>query len=207
MAAVASLSALLAARQVWRGRAAVEPTGDQPTGWSALDAVLPTAGWPDASLSEILLPADGVGELRLVLPALRRLTRGDRPVMLVAPPYPPCVAGWQQQGVDMRRIEIVAAKDNDVLWATEQCLRSGSCAAVLAWPEQASDGALRRLQVAADSGRALAIVFRDRKHLHQASPAALRLEIEAGSPSQVWVRKCRGGVAPARPVRLARAAD
>ena len=67
MNAVAPLSALLDARQVWRGRAHEVPVGDQPTGWRALDAVLPAGGWPEASLSEILLPVDGVGELRLVL--------------------------------------------------------------------------------------------------------------------------------------------
>lgn len=210
MSAVVALSTLLDAHQVWRGRAmpaALErPAGEQPTGWAALDAVLPSGGWPEASLSEILLPLDGVGELQLVLPTLARLSRAARPVVLVAPPYAPCVAGWRQHGVDMRRVEIVTAAERDVLWATEQCLRSGSCAAVLAWPQQADDRALRRLQVAADSGRALAFAFRDRRHLANASPAALRLELEAAPRARVWVRKCRGGAVPAQPVSLALAA-
>jgi cell division inhibitor SulA len=167
--------------------------------------VLPSGGWPAAALSEILLPLDGVGELQLVLPTLARLSQGARPVVLVAPPYLPCVAGWRQHGVDMRRIEIVSAAETDVLWATEQCLRSGSCAAVLAWPRQADDRALRRLQVAADGGRALAFAFRDRQHLSNASPAALRLELEARPQARVWVRKCRGGAVPAQPVALPRA--
>jgi hypothetical protein len=204
MNAAVPLSALLDARQVWRGRAPEVPAGDQPTGWRALDAVLPAGGWPEASLSEILLPVDGVGELRLVLPTLARLTQDRRHVVIVSPPYAPCVAGWRQQGVDMRRVEIVAAGEKDVLWATEQCLRSGSCAAVLAWPLHADDRALRRLQVAAVTGRSLAFVFRDRSHLSNASPAALRLELEALPRPQIWVRKCRGGAVPAQPVPLAR---
>jgi hypothetical protein len=204
MNAAVPLSALLDARQVWRGRAPEVPAGDQPTGWRALDAVLPAGGWPEASLSEILLPVDGVGELRLVLPTLARLTQGPRHVVIVSPPYAPCVAGWRQQGVDMRRVEIVAAGEKDVLWATEQCLRSGSCAAVLAWPLHADDRALRRLQVAAVTGRSLAFVFRDRSHLSNASPAALRLELKALPRPQIWVRKCRGGAVPAQPVPLAR---
>jgi len=204
MNAAVPLSALLDARQVWRGRAPEVPAGDQPTGWRALDAVLPAGGWPEASLSEILLPVDGVGELRLVLPTLARLTQGRRHVVIVSPPYAPCVAGWRQQGVDMRQVEIVAAGEKDVLWATEQCLRSGSCAAVLAWPLHADDRALRRLQVAAVTGRSLAFVFRDRSHLSNASPAALRLELEALPRPQIWVRKCRGGAVPAQPVPLAR---
>ena len=204
MNAAVPLSALLDTRQVWRGRAPEVPIGDQPTGWHALDAVLPAGGWPEASLSEILLPVDGVGELRLVLPTLARLTQGRRHVVIVSPPYAPCVAGWRQQGVDMRRVEIVAAGEKDVLWATEQCLRSGSCAAVLAWPLHADDRALRRLQVAAVTGRSLAFVFRDRSHLSNASPAALRLELKALPRPQIWVRKCRGGAVPAQPVPLAR---
>lgn len=204
MSAVVPLSSLLEARQVWRGSASPLPAGAQPTGWSALDAVLPTGGWPEASLSEILLPADGVGELQLLLPTLARLSRTTRPVVLVAPPYVPCVAGWQQHGVDMRGVEIVAAGERDVLWAMEQCLRSGSCAAVLAWPRQTDDRALRRLQVAASSGRALAFVLRDRRCLSNASPAALRLELQATPDARhVWVRKCRGGALPSAPVALA----
>jgi hypothetical protein len=204
MGAVLALSGMLEARQVWRGRAMPVSVGEQPTGWPALDAALPAGGWPDASLSEILLPADGVGELRLLLPTLARLSGGKRPVVIVAPPYAPCVAGWQQHGVDMRRVDIVAAPDAEVLWATEQCLRSGSCSAVLAWPRQADDRALRRLQVAADTGKALAFAFRDRRHLSSASPAALRLEIEAAPSARVWVRKCRGGAVPAQPFALSR---
>ena len=200
MGAVVALSELFDTRQVWRGRAAPIPAGDQPTGWQELDAVLPSHGWPDASLSEILLPADGVGELRLVLPTLARLSRASRSIVLVEPPYLPCAMGWRQRGINLRRVEIVRAPQKDVLWATEQCLRSGSCSAVLAWPHEADDRAMRRLQVAADTGRALSFVFRDRKHLGNASPAALRLELTANPGAAVWVRKCRGGNVPASPV-------
>ena len=200
MSAVVALSDLLDARQVWRGQTLLQTEGDQPTGWPMLDAVLPARGWPEASLTEILLPADGIGELQLVLPTLARLTQGHRPVVLIAPPYLPCAMGWRQQGVNLQRLEIVAAEEKHVLWAAEQCLRSGSCAAVLAWPHQADDRNLRRLQVAADTGRALAFVFRDRKHLANASPASLRLELATPPHTFIWVRKCRGGNAPSQPV-------
>ena len=191
------LSSLLDARQVWRGRTAPVTQGQQPTGWPALDAALPAQGWPASSLSEILLPWDGVGELRLLLPTLARLSQGTRPVVLIAPPYKPCAMGWRQQGVNVQHVMIVAAEEKQVLWAAEQCLRSGSCAAVLAWPQHADDRALRRLQVAADSGQAMAFVFRDRRHLANASPAALRIEVIAEPHAAVRVHKCRGGVPPA----------
>jgi len=202
MGTVVALSNLLDARQVWRGRALPPTEGGQPTGWPMLDAVLPARGWPEASLTEILLPADGIGELRLLLPTLARLTQGQRPVMLIAPPYAPCAMGWRQQGVNLQRMDIVDADEKQVLWAAEQCLRSGSCAAVLAWPQQADDRSLRRLQVAADTGRALAFVFRDSRYLANASPAALRLELAASPQPSLWIRKCRGGNVPAHPISL-----
>lgn len=195
---MAALSPLFS-NQVWQGRAAPVMAPAQPTGWPELDVVLPAGGWPDAALTEILIPADGVGELQLLMPTLARLTQAGRPVLLIAPPYAPCVAGWRAHGVDMGHIEVIAADEQRTLWAMEQALRAGCCATVLAWPRQIDERQLRRLQVAADSGRALAFVFRDRKHAVQTSPAALRIEIET-QPVQLRVRKCRGGPAPALPI-------
>ncbi|RDS79343.1 translesion DNA synthesis-associated protein ImuA [Dyella monticola] len=200
MSAAVVLSNLLDARHVWRGQAVPPIEGGQPTGWPMLDALLPARGWPEASLTEILLPADGIGELQLVLPTVARLTQGHRPVLLIAPPYLPCAMGWRQQGVNLQQLEIVDTEEKQVLWAAEQCLRSGSCAAVLAWPLQADDRSLRRLQVAADTGQALAFVFRDRRHMANASPAALRLELATSPHTSIWIRKCRGGNAPSQPI-------
>jgi len=199
MGQVVALDALFAGRQVWHGRAAPTPEpGSQPSGWAQLDAALPAGGWPEHALSEILLPADGVGELQLILPTLARLTQANGSIAVIAPPYAPCVAGWENRGVAMSRVDIVRTDTpRDALWAAEQCLRSGSCAAVLAWPQQADDRALRRLQVAADHGRALGFLFRDRRHAAQASPAALRIELETAPTRQLRIRKCRGGQPPA----------
>ncbi|MHC1481359.1 translesion DNA synthesis-associated protein ImuA [Frateuria aurantia] len=203
MASLAVLSELLDRRQVWRGRGVATPEGAQPTGWEPLDAVLPGHGWPPASVSEILLPHDGVGELRLVLPTLARLTRGRRPVVLVSPPYRPCAMGWRQRGVDLQHLHLLEAGDAMALWAAEQCLRSGSCGAVMVWPKHADERALRRLQVAADSGRALGFVFRPVRQAIHASPVALRLELTVRPQPAIWVRKCRGGRMPVRPVPFA----
>jgi len=202
MGNVLALSTLIDRRQVWQGKATPAPSSDQPTGWEMLDAVLPTGGWPSAALTEILLPADGVGELQLVLPTLARHTQAGRAVMVIAPPYVPYVPGWEMRGVVMSQVDIITADVRDALWATEQCLRSGSCAAVLCWPAQADDRALRRLQVAADTGKALAFAFRDRRRLVQASPAALRLELETQPSPRIRVHKCRGGNAPSQPVSM-----
>ena len=201
MTQVATLDTLLAARTLWHaGRGAALPADGEPTGHAALDALLPQGGWPRRALTELLLPADGVGELSLLLPTLARMTRAGGIVALVAPPYIPYAPAWQDAGVDLAWLEVVEAGARDALWAFEQCLRSGACAAVLGWPQQADAAALRRLQVAADSGACLGFALRDRRHAVNASPAALRLELARdGQGDAAWhVRKCRGGPAPAR---------
>ncbi len=201
LAPLPSLDAMLSARTVWRGgHTPVVAAGGEPTGHAGLDALLPQGGWPRAALTELLLPADGVGELSLLLPSLARLTQAGSVVAVVAPPYLPYAPAWQAGGVDLRYLEIIAADARGALWAFEQCLRSAACAAVLGWPLQADAQALRRLQVAADSGDCLGFAFRDAKHATNPSPSALRLEYARTSTGEnAWhVRKCRGGSVPTR---------
>ena len=209
MAAVASIETLLTARTLWHaGRSAATSAAaeGEPTGHAGLDVLLPQQGWPRRSLTELLLPADGIGELALLLPTLARLTQTGATVVLAAPPYIPYAPAWQAAGVDLARLEIVRTDTpRESLWAFEQCLRSGACAAVLGWPRHADAAALRRLQVAADSGHCLGFALRERRHAANPSPAALRLEACHDAMGTIaWqVRKCRGGPAPARPFTMA----
>ena len=201
MGAVVALEGLLAARTIWQAGRSTAPAADgEPTGHPALDALLPQGGWPRRALTELLLPADGVGELALLLPTLARLTRAGGIVALIAPPYLPYAPAWQAAGIDLALLQVVDAGPRDASWAFEQCLRSGACSAVLGWPRQADAQALRRLQVAADIGDCLGFALRDARHAANPSPAALRLQArQVPSGGIEWlVRKCRGGPAPAR---------
>jgi hypothetical protein len=206
MASVVALDSLLDSRRVWRGQPQARPTSRQPTGFAALDAQLPSGGWPESALSELLLPMDGIGELRLLWPTLARLSQAgdassDEKVVLIAPPYLPFASAWANAGVRLDKLQIVLAQPRDVLWATEQCLRSAACAAVLCWPLQADDRALRRLQVAAETGQCLGFAMRDAKAAANPSPAALRIVIDT-APAQLRVIKCRGGNPPTQPIPL-----
>ena len=196
MQAVATLDSLLAAQTLWHaGRHPATTRDGEPTGHAALDQLLPQGGWPRRALTELLLPADGVGELALLMPTLARLSRDGGTLALVAPPYLPYAPAWQAAGIDLGVLQVIEASPRDALWAFEQCLRSGACAAVIGWPRQADAQALRRLQVAADSGDCLGFVLRERRHAANPSPAALRLEHDGDG----WrIRKCRGGPAPTR---------
>ncbi|WP_226457301.1 translesion DNA synthesis-associated protein ImuA [Pseudomonas sp. AF03-9] len=202
MGAVVALDTLFNGGRVWKGRPAAPPSSVHPTGLAGLDAVLPSGGWPEAALSEILMAKEGVGELQLVLPTLARLSKAGERIVLVAPPYTPYPHAWQNAGVDLRLLSVIQAEERDALWAVEQCLRSGSCGAVLCWPRKADDRALRRLQVAAETGQTLAFAWRSLNDAINSSPAALRLAVEA-KPAQVRVLKCRGGLAHPAPIALA----
>jgi cell division inhibitor SulA len=202
MGAVVALDRLLDARTVWRGTAApAVAAAMHPTGHATLDARLPQGGWPDSALTEVLLPLDGVGELSLVLPTLARLTQAGQRVVLIAPPYRVHAPGWVHAGIALPQLQVVRADPRDALWAAEQCLRSAACAAVLCWPSKADDRALRRLQAAAKAGQCLGFAFRDARHARNPSPAALRVQLDAGT-RQVRVLKCRGGLAPVQPIAL-----
>ena len=154
---------------------------------------------PSAALSEILLPVDGVGELRLVWPALARLSAGDGIIAVVAPPYRPYAPAWQAAGLRHESLQVIDADPRDALWAAEQCLRSGACSAVLCWPRSADDRALRRLQVAAETGRTPGFAFRAAQAAMNPSPAPLRVAIEV-APHRVRVLKCRGASVPPAPL-------
>ena len=66
-------------------------TGVTPSGYTPLDELLPGGGWPHRGLIELLLQQNGIGEMRLLLPALQRLA-GQR-IALLQPPHLPQLSG------------------------------------------------------------------------------------------------------------------
>jgi len=64
------------------------------------------------------------------------------------------------------------------MWAFEQTLRSGACDAVLGWARRLRLREIRRLQLAAERGRTLGVLFRPRRAACESSPAVLRLGLE-----------------------------
>ena len=187
--------------RLWRAReagssgAAAAPAG-LPTGYAALDRCLPGAGWPRQGLIEILSDQRGIGELRLLLPALAALCRdeGGGWIAWVSPPfrpYAPSLAAW---GIDVGRMLVVNGAGTTE-WAMDQALRSESCSAVLGWANPRDPHALRRLQLAAEASRSLAVLYRPLQAGLTPSPAVLRLALLGGGTEGLQVRivKSRGG--------------
>ena len=200
--AVPSLDSMLLDRRLWRGQVAPSlPPSRHPTGHAALDGALPAGGWPEAALVEVMISADGLGELALLLPTLAALSAQDKPVLVIAPPYRAYAPAWQRAGVQLSQLHLIEAKGKDALWAMEQALRAGCCGAVVGWPLQVDDNSLRRLQVAAETGQTLGFAFRPIGARDNPSPAPLRLALRGTADGpELRVIKCRGALPPAGPI-------
>jgi len=167
----------------------IEPSG------SALDAILPGGGWQAGTIVELMPACDGIGELRLLMPTLAQITRSERHVAMIAPPYVPFAPALVQHGLRLEHFWIVRAQTaTDILWSAEQTLRCKSFGAVLTWPISIRDKEVRRLQLAAEAGNSIGFVYRPPSAALESSPAAVRLRLQAATDGQLHidVLKCRG---------------
>lgn len=165
------------------------------TGHPQLNAELPGGGWPLGNLIELLSPQPGVGEMRLLRPALAGIER-TRPIALVQPPHTPnhvCAAGWQ---MDVQQwLWVAPADDRDALWAAEKILKNGSCGALLLWQTRIRPESLRRLHLAAQGSDTLFLMLRPVQTADRASPAPLRLVLTpAAGGVDIHILKRRGPV-------------
>ncbi|MCD0506150.1 translesion DNA synthesis-associated protein ImuA [Bordetella petrii] len=189
--------ALWRATQLARGAARGVPTGH-----AALSAQLPGGGWPPGTLIELLAPHPGVGEIRLLQPALAQLDTRHA-IALVQPPHVPHLACWQAWRLDPRQLLWVAPqRPTDALWAAEQILKHGSCGALLCWLPRVRAEALRRLHLAAQDSGTLCFALRPATAAQQASPSPLRLAL-APAPGGLSVHILkRRGPACAEPLNI-----
>lgn len=200
------IARLLEHPAIWRGRSAA-PRAGLPSGFAALDEHLPDRGWPRTGLIEILVSRFGSGELTVLMPALAALTRAAaaRWCVWVAPPLVPFAPALASRGVALDRIAVVDGvrhpldhptksrsplqmtfsalqearfRGDPGIWAFEQALGSGACDAVLGWLRQPKPRDIRRLQLAAERGRAFGVLFRPRRAARESSAAMLRLSVE-----------------------------
>lgn len=214
MPASPALAEVLARSDVWRGdglaRAALPGVA---TGFAALDAELPGGGWPRGGLVELLPARQGIGEMSLVMPALARISAEELAwVVCVAPPLPPYAPAWAAAGVALSRLLVTRAGGGDAAWACARALDAEGVGALLAWLPGADAATLRRLQLLAEKSRTLVFLFRPASAAREASPAPLRIRLDAAAGAgrlALHLFKRRGGaraapleIEPARPVPL-----
>ena len=89
------------------------------TGHPTLSSQLPGGGWPTGTLIDLLLQQPGIGELRLLRPALAKVAR--RRIVLVQPPHAPQALALAALGLaPSQLIWVRSSRSTDALWAAEQ---------------------------------------------------------------------------------------
>ena len=173
------------------------------TGFLALDTLL-GGGWPTGMLTELLVPAQGCGELGLLSPALAGLTAptginaptpavGGRWIMLIALPWIPYAPGLGWQGLTLNRVLMVQVQQPpEVLWTLEETLRSNACAGVVAWVgatalQRGGQSLLQRLHLLAGKHQVWTVLIRSTRCRQERSPARLRLQLLCTAPGTLEV--------------------
>lgn len=191
---------------IWRpGDTRAPKAGVLSSGFPALDEVLPGRGWPRRAITEIHAWGEGIGELSLLMPMLAEVSATGRWIVWIAPPHVPYAPACADRGVDLSRMLVVhGAGPGESLWAAEQVLRAPACGAVMLWEGAArfTIRNLRRLQLAAEAGGGLGMVFRNPRTSVAPSPAMVKLRIEPDPAGlAMTLLKCRGG-SPGRRVAI-----
>lgn len=193
----ASVAELLQFPGVWRGGELEHaPHPVHATGHPRLDAELPGGGWPSGTLSEVLHDAVGIGEVTFLAGALARGSDANRLLAWINAPYIPYAPALAQAGIALERCLVIRPADReDALWSAEQAMKSGACGAVLLWMERFKEeyAWLRRLQMAAEAGRTIAVLFRSTAAEAHSTPSHLRVVLSrTGGELKVRIPKRRG---------------
>jgi protein ImuA len=163
---------------VWRAsQIARGTTRCVETGHDVLSRQLPGEGWPTATLIDLLIQQPGIGEMRVLAPALKSVSA--KGIVLLQPPHPPQAISLAAMGIPPEKLLWVKpGKTADALWSAEQVLKSGSAGALLFWASHIRNESLRRLHLAAQSSETLFFVMRPLSATLDASPAPLRLSLK-----------------------------
>ncbi|GLS84498.1 translesion DNA synthesis-associated protein ImuA [Paraferrimonas haliotis] len=189
------LSELLERHDVWRANQWQTQQDSYPTGFSELDKQLAGGGWPQVGVCQMICEQPGQGELQLFMPLLRHMASLSQWVVWLSPPaipYAPSLAG---SGVDLAQQLLLEPEDHkQALWALEQSVSSGACRLVFAWLTQLSVAQARRLQLAAEKGQCLLVLFSSGTSEHDNHPVQLKIAIKRLlQGSEIRIVKRRGG--------------
>jgi protein ImuA len=163
------------------------------SGLAALDQLL-DGGFPKGALT-IISGTSGVGRMSLAAKLLAQETRGKQPGAWIdarGTLYPPAL---EQAGVELARVLVVRAKDRGA-YAMEQVLTSGAFGVVIGSGLEGTLTAarLRRIQTAAETSRASALLVLDPESARNVTQAAVKLRVSRrGQGIQVEVEKNRAG--------------
>ena len=193
--------------RLWR--ASQQKSGHSPgvaSGFEALDQLLATSGWPQGALIECHSALNGIGELQLFAHAMRQCVRNETALFWVDPPHAPYPPALEGMGLPPEHCFLVrTGSRSDHLWALEQLLGNNAVGMVMGWSRRRDPAALRRLQLALEERRTLGVLITPETGASQASPAPMRLSLEAvpgANQLRVTLLRQRGGQAGSRTLTL-----
>ncbi len=191
-ALLASLRARI--ERIGGGASAERPREALPLGIAAIDAVLRGGGLPRGCLHEVVAADPSAAAASGFAAVLLARLAGDggsvvwcrrHPGLHATKLYGPGLAAF---GLDLRRLLMVRARrEIDVLWAMEEGLRSGAVSAVLGEVAAPPPIALRRLQLAAETGGTTSLLLRPFGAPIAAGSATTRWRV-ASAPSHPLTR-------------------
>ena len=170
------------AAAIWRGTELGSPvTTVLSSGFPALDAELPGAGWPCHCLTELLQSQPTVAEWRLLAPAIRQVVAKGGNIVVVGPPKSPHLPGLRHIGLDERHLVWIQAETPaERLWVTEQLVKTNAAGLLVSWLPQARQEQIRRLQVCAQACDGPVFLCRPAAAEHEPSAAPLRVQVRFG---------------------------
>lgn len=158
------------------------------SGNSVLDAMLPGGGVRLGGIVEWISEKDGAGAWSLALMLAQEACR-DHGILVVIDQYhefnpvPLLQVGWNSHQVLLIRPQ----SEKEELWAWEHVLRCRGVAAVMGVLRKGQDRALRRLQLAAESGLGIGLLLRPTEAITEASWGDARIQVEP-LPSNLFAR-------------------
>ncbi|MFS1876495.1 translesion DNA synthesis-associated protein ImuA [Enterovibrio norvegicus] len=185
---------------LWTANRLYQPqTHCRPSGFALLDEKL-EGGWPESGVVELQLACFGVGELRLVLPAIATALKDSELTLFACPPGDVNPVALCQAGIDLDKVVVLASSADASLWCVEQALKSGCCRTAVLWGDALSVTQARRLQLAATENDCLLFMITHKKSV-QGLPVSCRLALTpSDSGIAINVVKRRG--LPVQPFTL-----
>jgi protein ImuA len=195
---------------IWQANSLTQdPDNSITSGFGELDGKL-NGGWPDKGIIELQCSPVGIGEVRLLLPALRQLSLGKglgktktKPeakieellYIWVAPPGRLNGQVLAEAGLPLANTLVVSGVSaKEAFWLSEKSLRSGCCAAVVLWCDELEPNQAKRLQLAAKEGNSLGFVIRPPSKVTQSLPVSIRMTVAPHVQGlQVNISKRLGG--------------
>lgn len=177
------IQSLQSSRLLWRaGDTVHNQKNTLSSGYSLLDDKL-GGGWPDKGIIELQTALIGIGEIRLLLPALKAMqhseVRQDKLYLWICPPGRLNAQTLASAGLPLSNTLVASEISCEhAFWVAEQSLRSGCCAAVILWCEQLEPTQAKRLQLAAKEGNSLGILIRPPGNVEQSLPISVRMTLE-----------------------------